>query len=1197
MNNTPRLRSAYPSTPQSNAFQSRLSSTDLRQRLTPKIPAAANPLPKPPQDNDEPVISVQILDAATQRIYVAVAYALLSIWRLYDWWNVRDELESTWYFLKWLGLDAVFFVAVPGLRIPWLEWSFSTSAGLILLHVVADAMLMFHIPIPVTSWLAALVKVFYNREISISERRVNPADILHNSSLILGKQIIHILPEGSAMLNPDQKAFCLDEKHRTIDLPIRINQTTPILIELLRTDPETSTSEVLTINSRQAKLLKKSAEKAAKLNPEDPRVLMYPIKKTGIYQLEKVVDESKLEVQRRRMDVLVPECPRAIVTTEQPEKCLGDLSEVFLDVIGIPPFSVKYSKQVNYRESSSSSQSIHPADVISPLRNRDTSHALMSVTDKGDLTWARIRSMKVPINEQLGESGEWSYRIEEVYDGLGNAVFYEEKGRTKDTEQKFSVHNRPVLSLAECDSDTMLKVAKEDSIELPVLLNFPQPPDTFRPIFLNYSFVPEENLEAPRQDRTYKMSKAYQRPRVRQPGRYTLNSVASEHCSGVVSEPSSCLLINPPEPDLRIKAENISDQCAGRPIGLSVDLDMIGTPPFRLLYSTSKDGVVQPRWITIDGLRRQMDLRPKEAGFYTYRFLEIKDAVYDSISLKPKELVLTQDVRPPANVVFKSLERRTACLDDQISVDLGLLGDAPWTVEYDIVHNGQRKGSTAQSDQNQVQIITPKLSRGGEHSIVFRGVQDKSRCRTSLNEQIKIDVRPERPRAAFGLNGRERSASVLEGEWVGLPLRLQGIAPWKVEYVREGDSEGKIRQQTVHDPNAILRVNEAGVFKLVNVHDTCPGTVDATANIFSVSWIARPAMTLIGTGLTAEGKQQYRKEAICLGDEDTVSLELKGHPPYHLRYEQNQKTTRGFNTVANKELTIATGRTSVPVDSSQAGENVYKFLKLTDSRYHKNDKHQPLTVRQTVHNLPSARFDKPGQTFSHCKGDKASNDLVPLTLEGSPPFSLEIGITHRGSARPQTFKVKDITSRYWKWPLPRQGLDLGTHIVNIRKVTDSRGCERTIDNDPSSIRVQVSDAPTIIPLETQQDYCVGEHVSYTLSGQPPFEILYRFQGRERKATEHSTTFRRITEQPGEFTIYALRDNASGKCRAEKNISKRIHPMPTVKISKGKTSIVDIHQGGEAELFFEFTGTPPFEFTYASIPIFTSILLSLLELTS
>lgn len=47
------------------------------------------------------------------------------------------------------------------------------------------------------AWLSGLIKVAYDRELSISERKVKPGDIIHNASLILGKQIVHILPEGS----------------------------------------------------------------------------------------------------------------------------------------------------------------------------------------------------------------------------------------------------------------------------------------------------------------------------------------------------------------------------------------------------------------------------------------------------------------------------------------------------------------------------------------------------------------------------------------------------------------------------------------------------------------------------------------------------------------------------------------------------------------------------------------------------------------------------------------------------------------------------------------------------------------------------------------------------------------------------------------------------------------------------------------
>lgn len=41
-----------------------------------------------------------------------------------------------------------------------------------------------------------MLKVFYDRELAISEHNVKLSNILHNSSLIMGRQIINILPEG-----------------------------------------------------------------------------------------------------------------------------------------------------------------------------------------------------------------------------------------------------------------------------------------------------------------------------------------------------------------------------------------------------------------------------------------------------------------------------------------------------------------------------------------------------------------------------------------------------------------------------------------------------------------------------------------------------------------------------------------------------------------------------------------------------------------------------------------------------------------------------------------------------------------------------------------------------------------------------------------------------------------------------------------
>ncbi|KAI5283379.1 hypothetical protein KEM54_002172, partial [Ascosphaera aggregata] len=109
-------------------------------------------------------------------------------------------------------------------------------------------------------------------------------------------------------------------------------------------------------------------------------------------------------------------------------------------------------------------------------------------------------------------------------------------------------------------------------------------------------------------------------------------------------------------------------------------------------------------------------------------------------------------------------------------------------------------------------------------------------------------------------------------------------------------------------------------------------------------------------------------------------------------------------------------------------------------------------------------------------------------------------------------------------------------------------------------------------------YCVGERISFSLSGHAPFDVFYEFNDVPRKAHVQNTIFRRIAEQPGRFTITGVGDNASGKCRAHTDLTKVIHEMPSVRISQGANAITEIHEGGEVDIVFEFGGTPPFEFT-------------------
>ena len=145
MNGTPRLRSAYPSTPVSGQKQYSHGATFAGSQ------GSRSPLPPATSLNTNapaPMIPFTVVDAPSQRLYVALFYTALTIWRLYDYFGlVSDEAESLWMFMKWLAIDSVFLYGLPELQIPWLQWSSSTTAMLVILHTVLNGLLMFRIPV------------------------------------------------------------------------------------------------------------------------------------------------------------------------------------------------------------------------------------------------------------------------------------------------------------------------------------------------------------------------------------------------------------------------------------------------------------------------------------------------------------------------------------------------------------------------------------------------------------------------------------------------------------------------------------------------------------------------------------------------------------------------------------------------------------------------------------------------------------------------------------------------------------------------------------------------------------------------------------------------------------------------------------------------------------------------------------------
>ncbi|RYN59980.1 Nucleoporin [Alternaria tenuissima] len=1195
MNGTPQVRrgvGGFPSTPQNTNRSPGLQSPN-GTTPRPNIKSPLPDLPKAPaQSSSGPLIPSDILDPAQQRFYVFALYVALWAYRTYDFYTLAvEEDESLWLCLKWCFFDVLFMFGVPLLEIPWLEWGNGAAFLLFVLHAGLDVMLMFRIGIPVQAWLMGLVGFLWDSELAISERSVKPGAILHNASLILGKQIVNILPEGSAVLNPDRQSFCLNSSVTQLEIPIMINQTEPHEMEILRIDIDTNVNETIIVKKSELKTMLKRARKTQKsTDPDDPLTLAYTIKKPGVYLLKKVTDQSKLLVRPRSTNVVVATCPQARVKPTGNDRCRSDLSNVALEVEGTPPMNVKYRLIVNGKPRGGSQfQNLQPDDAISPL-SKHTSQALVK-SGREDISWARSHKVLVPLNESLTTSGSWEYEIEEVQDGLGNFVSYvnvdddeRPKPKAAGIRQLFEVHERPTAFLRGCSPQNPLRVPKGEAARLPVQYGSTGKNAIDGAHTVEYLFTPQENIIAdgyhsPDAVLQKQVMRKGEQPTIKVAGLYTIKSVSTDFCDGEVFEPTSCLLQNPPEPDLTLDSEDIIDKCAGNPIGLRVGLDFVGSPPFLVTYSEKKDNGREIRKppIQIASLRSTIDLTPQDAGHYEYTFKTISDSVYKERSLN--NIKLQQDVKPSAQAHFVESSRpKQACIDDVVEFDVGFVGEAPWKLEYEIVHNGKRTKRAIETENAHYVIRTDKLSSGGEYVVALTGVTDKSKCKEVLKEEARVNVRHERPKAYFGHIEGKQSVLALESRQVGLPLRFTGSGPWLLEY--ENLKTKEIKKDSFQNPNSWLDVKTDGTYQLLSVKDSvCPGLVDEKADQFDVSWVARPSLSVPESTAMLEGSK-YIKDAVCEGDEDSFDVSLTGNAPFDISYRQEYKDKKGKTaSVSEKDLHTVGGLASIRSETSKAGTYEYTFLKLADARYDHSKKHfSPITIQQQVYSRPGARFDKPGKTYSYCSRESEGEEVIPITLEGVAPFYLEVEIKHQGTPKPEISVHKNIPTNKYDLKIEHRKMHLGHSSISIRKVRDSRGC--TLRPPPGGPRVQISvhDAPTATPLEDRQDFCVGERLSFALSGQSPFTVYYTFEKQERKASNPGTTFRRLAELPGTFTITGVRDSAS-ECLAALDLTKTIHPIPSVRLSGGQVHEIDIHEGGGTDLEFQFWGTPPFEFTY------------------
>ncbi|KAI6135562.1 hypothetical protein EV401DRAFT_2052400 [Pisolithus croceorrhizus] len=1196
-----------------------------------------------------PLIPENFIDIPSQRLYYLSLGLLLQATKAFDVLQNFFANDAKRYCGKWLFIDFAYVIFLSQLRIPRLTYGKATVLIQILLLWFADGLLFGGISLNFGQRspdlhtrsnlqqridLTSTPEPFYWTDILSPSRLTSYfSDRRDKNQHLLGQHTVHMSPISTAQLNPDGHPFCLSPPGHTAFVPILVNGTAPSSVRYSFTpltyidgQPGTGRIEHIEMNTKELKAIEQARLEGLQVvrftNSDEDEFDEYDdgdddslssashlrkteslahirVTKPGTVRLDRVLDSSGIAVKLMHPpEVTVVPCPTAQYTeeplrsTESDIRCAGDNHlDLTIDIRGVPPLSLKWSKDANGKKETFIVDNIEDSSIAYP--------------SAGDLREAvrRIRipqKFKVPLSLSVDSLGRVTFVLESVIDGMGNVVSLDQ-GKSSEsprtgvavdsrTMRSLNVLSRPRVSFRQCGpgNPASLLIGSESSLVLGV-------DDGDRldaPWTVHITYDSSENTAGVKQHYSTLQAEANTRELgfgVRAPGEYIISNIKGKYCEGDVLSPDTCKVVQKPLPTAEIEWKRIHE-CSGD-TGVSAALILHGTPPFQVYYRTQRDNE-SPRDLvkTFTTSRGIITLQPEHSGHYYYTFLQLSDSNYKKIPLDGPSI--DQIVHPLAAADFVPVSAGrnkmvlNSCSGNVVDVGVDLRGTPPWNLELQVV--GPRSTDSIvirDISSSPVGVPVPIPSdidkEGGTFEVDLVTVEDMYGCKRSVSVPgISVNVRRVQPTAKFYSKDGRRQVTILEDESAELPLRLTGDGPWKVKY-RRMDTPDLVQAVVLASPNDYLRVKGKGTYELVEVNDIqCPGIVIPGDNTYEVDWVPRPSarLDLQMPAVYEPYNRSHILPAICQGHDDYVDLEL---------------SESGGGTIVLDQLTISSiqHRTRFQLHTSTPGRKYYEVKQIGDAAYplHKDartliPRSERLLFEQEIFRKPSAKFNTDNR-LSYCLNDvlgpkdPASPDGTIL-LDGTPPFQLQLSIKNLAANKVRVEHI-EVNDRIWRLNLPSYYFtSVGPYQVTIDSVLDSSRCEQaTVDPLHRSIWIDVAETAAIIPLEKKKDFCVGDIIQFELEGTPPWTIGYRINGKSYTRDAKVSPFSILQQQSGDFTITSIAHQHKMCKAAITNLQMTIHSLPSALVGHGKRIYQDIHEGDQAEIVFTLIGEPPFTFTY------------------
>jgi nucleoporin POM152 len=450
-----------------------------------------------------------------------------------------------------------------------------------------------------------------------------------------------------------------------------------------------------------------------------------------------------------------------------------------------------------------------------------------------------------------------------------------------------------------------------------------------------------------------------------------------------------------------------------------------------------------------------------------------------------------------------------------------------------------------------------------------------------------IEVLPTRPSISFS---SDKPVYILDNGVASLPISLSGRGPFDIGVMY---ADGKERKLRLPGSARFIDFPGVGIHKLVSISDSiCEGQVEGVSQV-QVFSIDRPTMDVPRQANTV-------LPDACVGAESSFQVKVHGKAPFIIGFSQTLIPILLDGTSLPKESaifteTVDTSFLQLAVNTSKAGLHTYSFNSLADDNYKTPvTLPKPIVFSQKIHPIPKAYFIEPEHRVFHCASAAKGPYRLKVVLQGQPPFAVKIEQKRDNQHIGYIFKENigsddelelEKENGGYVWNPQTINMDgMGKHEFIMISVSDSNGCILNFDSsEPVSTFFEIADQARIHTFNPS-DVCIGDLLSYTLQGTPPFTIGYKWQGVPQADIIVADPMLSIwVGSSGTVEITKICNSADccdENVSSDVSLTTRVHALPRAVVGSGDDSFDDIKEGDESSFSVDFEGTPPFSFTYA-----------------